>query len=158
MAACPNPFLQSLYEKQYEKMLRFAYRMAGTAEDAQDLVQETFLLALFSQDKLSGHPNPEGWLMKTLRNLALNERRRVQAHAAVPLDSVADLLGREPELPLELMLPGQLSREDREILIWRFERRMEYREIADRLGISEAGCRSRVSRAIARCRTYLDGL
>lgn len=55
---------------------------------------------------------------------------------------------------LDLLLPKQLSREEREILVWRFEQQMEYREIADRLGISEVGCRSRVSKAIAHCRRY----
>lgn len=158
VAACPNRFLQSLYEKQYEKMMRFSYRMVGTVEGAQDLVQETFLIALYNQDKLFGHPNPEGWLMKTLRNRILNEQRRVQNHMEIPLDTVVNMLSKEQDLPLESVLPKQLSKEEREILIWRFERQMDYRDIADRLGISEAGCRSRVSRAVARCKKFLDGL
>lgn len=156
VAARFDTFLQSLYEKYYEKMIRFSYRLVGTVESAQDLVQETFLLALYNQNKLSNHPNPEGWLMKTLKNLILNEQRRVQNHIEIPLDAVVNMLSKAQDLPLESVLPKQLSKEEREILIWRFERQMDYREIAERLGISEAGCRSRVFRAIAHCKKYLD--
>lgn len=156
MATHLDVFIPSLYEAQCEKMQKFAYRMVGSIETTQDLVHETFLLALFSQDKLADHPNPEGWLMKTLRNLTLNERRRIENHSTVPLEMVDNYIGKELDTSLDLLLPKQLSKEEREILVWRFEQQMEYKEIADRLGISEAGCRSRVSRAIAHCRKYLD--
>ena len=53
-------------------------------------------------------------------------------------------------------MPAQLSEEDKQLLIWRFEKQLSYREISGRLGISEAGCRSRVSRAVARCRKYFE--
>lgn len=39
-------FFRSLYEKQYEKMFKLAYRMTGSIEKTQDLVQNAFLLAL----------------------------------------------------------------------------------------------------------------
>ncbi len=152
----PDTFFQSLYETQYEKMVKFAFRMIGSMDSAQDLVQEAFLLALFNLDELSCHPNPEGWLMKTLRNLARNERRRIQNHADIPLDSLAQILGKEPDIPFELLLPPQLSKAERDILIWRFKQELDYREIADRLGISEEGCRSRLSRAVAHCRKLMN--
>ena len=68
--------LKVLYESLYETMIQVAYRVTGSVETAQDLVQETFLLALFQEEKLSRHPMPEGWLIVTLKNLARNERRR----------------------------------------------------------------------------------
>ena len=149
-------FLKSLYETQYEKLFKVAYRMIGSTESAQDLVQEVFLLALFHQDELSTHPLPEGWLMITLKNLVLNERRRMKSHPEVPLGSIVEVSGEEPSTPLDMLLPKKLSEEDRKILIWRFEQQMEYREMADRLGISETGCRSRVSRAVAHCKKFLE--
>lgn len=153
---CPDTFFQSLYETQYEKMIKFAFRMIGSMDSAQDLVQEAFLLALFNQDELSRHPNPEGWLMKTLRNLAQNERRRMQNHSDISLDSIAEILGKEPDTLFELILPSQLSKAEQDILIWRFKQELDYREIADRLGISEEGCRSRLSRAVAHCRKLMN--
>ena len=146
---------QALYEELHDKMLRVAYRMTGSMDTAEDLVQETFLFALFRQDELLRHPLPEGWLMRTLQNLVLNERRKAAARAEVPLDSLLNLADESAAAPLEEALPRQLSQQDREILIWRFEQDLDYSQIADRLGISETGCRSRVFRAIRRCRDWM---
>lgn len=151
-----NDRFQKLYEDLHDKMLRVAYRMVGSVETAEDLVQNSFLLALFRENELMQHPNPEGWLMRVLQNLALNERRRVKRHPETSLDSLLDLAGETPANALEDMLPKQLSKADREILLWRFEQNMDYDEIAERLGISETGCRSRVFRAMKRCRELLQ--
>jgi len=155
MTVWRDTFFQSLYESNYEKMFKFSYRLIGSVESAQDLVHETFFLALFNQSKLSHHPNPEGWLMQTLKNLVQNERRRLQKHPVVSLETFSNVVGEENITSLELLLPKQLTKEEREILIWRYEEQMEYKDIADRLGISEVGCRSRVSRAIAHCKEFL---
>lgn len=150
-------FFRSLYEKQYEKMFKLAYRMTGSIEKTQDLVQNAFLLALFRKEELMVHPKPEGWLMTALKNLIFNERRRSESHPEVPLESVIESLSvNDPEMPLELALPKQLSKEDREILILRFEQRLSYAEIGDRLGISEGACRSRLHRALQRCKRFLN--
>lgn len=151
-------FFRSLYEKQYEKMFKLAYRMTGSIEKTQDLVQNAFLLALFRKEELMVHPKPEGWLMTALTNLIFNERRRSESHPEVPLESVIESLSvnDDSEMPLELALPKQLSKEDREILILRFEQRLSYAEIGDRLGISEGACRSRLHRALQRCKRFLN--
>lgn len=154
--ACPAPLLRRLYEQQYETMIKIAYRMLGSMESAQDVVQDTFLLALFSRSDLAAHPNPEGWLMITLKNLAQNERRKYLRQGNLSLDILTQMPGAEPDTPLALLLPKQLSREDRTVLLWRFERKMDYQEMANRLGISESGCRSRVARAIAHCKKWLE--
>ena len=89
-----NDRFQKLYEDLHDKMLRVAYRMVGSVETAEDLVQNAFLLALFRENELMQHPNPEGWLMRVLQNLALNERRRVKRHPETSLDSLLDQIGR----------------------------------------------------------------
>lgn len=156
MAGSPNTFFHDLYRTHYCKMIKIAYRMVGSMESARDLVQEAFLLALFQQETLVCHPSPEGWLVITLKNLAQNERRRFSSHPTLPLSLFENLPGEPPPLPLEHLLPRQLSPEDRDVLIWRFEKDMSYREMADRLGITESACRSRVSRAVSRCEKYLN--
>lgn len=82
--------------------------------------------------------------MTALKNLIFNERRRSESHPEVPLESVIESLSvNDPEMPLELALPKQLSKEDREILILRFEQRLSYAEIGAgwgyRRGPAEAG-------------------
>lgn len=64
----------------------------------------------------------------------------------VPLDALFDQAAEADSPPLAESLPRRLSPQDREVLLWRFEQGLDYDEIAERLGISETGCRSRVSR------------
>ena len=155
MAGSAESFLHLLYTTQYDKLTKAAYRMIGDIESAQDLVQQVFLLALVRQKELSAHPVPEGWLMLALHNLVKNERRKQKNHPEVPLDDIVGLANQESPVSVEDILPNELSPEDREILTWRYDRQIEYEEMAERLGISESGCRSRVSRAIANCRKYM---
>ena len=55
-----NELIHTLYLQLYEKLFRVAYRMMGSSESAEDLVQQTFLLALFQGEALRAHPCPEG--------------------------------------------------------------------------------------------------
>jgi RNA polymerase sigma-70 factor (ECF subfamily) len=64
------PFLDSLYNT--------AYRLARNAEDAQDLVQETYLKAYRSFDQFTPGTNLKAWLFKILKNTFINEYRRRQ--------------------------------------------------------------------------------
>ena len=147
-----------LFLREYTNLIRLAYRLTGSREQAEDLVQSAFLLALARQEELLAHPSPGGWLAVTLRNLVLNERRRrkreqdwLAREETPPCPG-----GREDPVRLEELLPVQLSREERQILIWRYELQLDYPAIGERLGISQAAARMRVSRALARCRELLD--
>lgn len=150
-----NDFIEPLYHNEYERLFKIAYRKTQNRETAQDLVQETFLLAIFHQEKLLKHPKPEAWLILTLRNLIANEQR-VQSHKNLPLDEAAEIPETAEEVPLSELLPVQLKPEERDILIWRFEQQISYKEMSERLGISEDACRKRVLRAVNQCRELLD--
>lgn len=80
-----NSFLEALYQSTYQKLYRLAYRLVKSPEAADDLVHDTFCLAVFHQAKLRQHPNPEGWLVLVLKNLASNEIRRAENRLTVPL-------------------------------------------------------------------------
>lgn len=154
MAQDWNNFMESLYNDGYERLFRVAYRGTKNRELARDLIQETFVLSLFQRETLMRHPNPGAWLMRTLCNLMANEQR-LQRQGDIPLDEIADIPDKPGDARLEELLPVQLRASEREILLWRFEQQMEYKEMAGRLGISEALCRKRVSQAVNQCRKYL---
>lgn len=147
-----NTFITELFKREYPTLIRKAYRLTGSREHAEDLVQETFLLAVARSKELSSHPSPGAWLSVTILNLAKNERRRIENHPEISLEEVMDFPADEIPSSLGDQLPLQLSEADRQLLIWRFEKQLDYREIASRLGISQGACRIRLSRALKKCK------
>lgn len=149
-----NSWIASLYKQSYDRLYRVAFRLTGNMETAKELVQDAFTLALVHKEDLLTHPRPEAWLMKTVVNYTKNENRR-RSSADIPLESLFYIPAPEEDQGIESLLPAKLPKEDRALLIWRFEQELDYGEIANRLGISETGCRSRVSRAVEKCRKLL---
>ena len=62
------PYLDSLYNT--------AYRMTRRAEDAEDLVQETYFKAYKYYDKFEEGTNLKAWLFKILKNTFINNYRK----------------------------------------------------------------------------------
>lgn len=151
-----DELISSLYEKQYDRMYQIGYRLTGDAEKTQDVIQSTFLLALFHKDRFLVHPNQAGWLIKTLKNLIENERRRLSSRDLALNEDIFNIAAPGAGDNLEELLPTRLRKEDRDILMWRFSQELDYRAIANILGISQSGCRDRVARAIKRCRALLE--
>lgn len=155
MAQDWNEWLSGLYTTCYPRMYRVAFRLTGSSEMAEELIQDVFLMALFRREVVAAHPKPEAWLMVTLVNLAKNERRR-KSPQEIPLETLFHLPAPETPGKIEDLLPPGLSQEDRQVLLWRFEEALSHREIGNRLGISENGSRSRVFRALQACRRLLE--
>jgi RNA polymerase sigma-70 factor (ECF subfamily) len=62
------PHMNSVYN--------FALRMTGDADDADDLVQETFLKAFRFFDKFERGTNCKAWLFRILKNSFINDYRK----------------------------------------------------------------------------------
>ncbi len=69
------PFLDSLYNT--------AYRMARNPQDAEDLIQETYLKAYKYYDKFQEGTNFKAWLFKILKNTFINRYRKKQQEPAL---------------------------------------------------------------------------
>lgn len=150
-----NRFLEALYQSNYQKLYCLAYRLIKSPEAADDLVHDAFCLAVFHQAELRQHPNPEGWLVLAVKNLASNEIRRAENRLTVPLEEALTSAAAAQHTSIAELFPRNLPIQDRQILLWRFESQLPYAEIAQRLQISEAGARSRTARAVARCRLLM---
>lgn len=64
------PYLDGLYS--------MAFRLARNAEDAEDLVQETYFKAYKHYDKFEAGTNLKAWLFRILRNTFINSYRKRQ--------------------------------------------------------------------------------
>jgi RNA polymerase sigma-70 factor, ECF subfamily len=72
-----------------DTLYRVALRLAGSAADAEDLVQETMLRAYRAWDRFTPGTNAKGWLLTILRHLFINEYRRRRRHPeTVDVDTI----------------------------------------------------------------------
>jgi RNA polymerase sigma-70 factor (ECF subfamily) len=55
---------------------KFAYSLTREKADAEDLVQETYLKALWNQDKYVNNENFQAWVLTIMKNTFINEYRR----------------------------------------------------------------------------------
>ena len=58
-------------------LLRFAYKLTSDREEANDLLQETSLKALDNEDKYMPDTNFKGWMYTIMRNIFINNYRKV---------------------------------------------------------------------------------
>ena len=71
-------------------MLNFAYMLTSNREDAYDLLQDTTLKVLDNEDKYVDNTNFKGWVFTIMRNIFINNYRRI-AREATMVDQTEDL-------------------------------------------------------------------
>lgn len=146
---------EELYEQYQPELLRYAARMCGDGEFAQDLVQETFLKALQSGEVFEdlGPSQRRAWLYKTMKNLFYDRYRRAQTENAY-LDTLqAETAYWEPgiqEAENQLLL-ATLSPEDRTLFHLRYAEGYNASELAAMFHVPPGTIRARLSR----CRALL---
>lgn len=154
--------LPQLVDAHYEALYRYAYRLSGSAADAEDLTQETFGKALARLPQLREPDRARAWLFRILRNLYLHKVRDQKRHRVVPLDAVGDLPGRSTEDDMPEIDPAKLQAALDEldetfrtpIILFYFEE-FSYRDIAEQMDLPIGTVMSRLARAKAYLRTRL---
>jgi RNA polymerase sigma-70 factor (ECF subfamily) len=128
-----------------QELYRYAYRLAGAHQVAEDLVQETFMEAWRSIDKQSGAESARPWLFQILRYRNAHHRRddwRNHQQVRLPAGSdadppektraVLDTLADQDALQLALNV---LAPAIRETLLMVYVESLSCRESAKTLGI-----------------------
>jgi RNA polymerase sigma-70 factor, ECF subfamily len=154
----------ALFERLRPRLFGIAYRMLGSIEDAEDLVQETFLR--WGQADGETIREPAAWLVAVVTRLSIDRSRRcrVEREAYVgrwlpePIPTAEwgqpdDRVELASDLSMAfLVLLERLGPEERATLLLREVFDCEYEEIARVLEKSEAACRQMVHRARRRVR------
>lgn len=84
-----NAFQNKLLSVQ-RNLLNFAYTLTSNRDDAYDLLQDTTLKALDSEDKYVENVNFKGWIFTIMRNLFINKYRK-ESRSVVVVDQSDDL-------------------------------------------------------------------
>lgn len=144
-----DAFLRELFLQNHSDMLRFAAAALSSEDLAQDVVQDTFLVAQLRIDRLRTSKAPRAWLFATLKNII----GRVYKHQKVLyrlLDPGPDRdAAQEPTVPVALEYRGLIDQGELDLLIWVYCEGCSYQQAADRLQISLSACKKRIQRARA---------
>lgn len=168
---------QILVDRYYDRYARFAVRMVGNREDAEEALQDAFLRAYRALDRYEERERFAAWLLRILVNQCRTaqarraRRERVfPAHLADALDAGmldAGALGDQDDVvhPLEREeLQAELQRalarlpaEQREAVLLKHVEELSYEEMAAITGAGTSALKMRVKRACARLRELLIG-
>lgn len=155
---------EELYHRHAARLYNVAYRMAGTASDAEDLVQECFLQAFRKIGSFRGESSLGTWLYRLAMNHCLDVLRSRQARMGQQTDSLDDgtafepaaapVLGAVSRIDLERAI-GLLPPACRAAFLLHDVEGFGHQEVGAILGISEGTSKSQVHKARLRIRSYL---
>lgn len=151
------------------------YRLTGSRETAEDLMQETFLRVVRTIGEYQHDGRFESWLFRIAANLARDHARRNKrrgrpstidglTRAGEPVAfELADVGRPDPDQRLIVQEASerlsasleQLSEHDREIVMLRYFSELPFREIAEMLNIPLGTALARAHRALKRLREVL---
>ena len=157
---------EELYRQHARRLYSLAVRMIGSAEDAEDLLQEVFLQAHRKLPGFRGESTLGTWLYRLTMNHCLDHLRGRQAKMSRATESLEDENAAEPMAPAPAV-PSAISRMDLERAIAALPpgskaafllhdvEGFEHQEIAAILGISEGTSKSQVHKARLKLRSLL---
>jgi RNA polymerase sigma-70 factor (ECF subfamily) len=139
-----------LYGRHAEELVRFMVKLLGDRERAADLVHDAFVRAMRAERQLRDRGSARAWLYRIAANLARNELRRRKLIAFLPF---TDERGPDDAFDAEAAQVHDALRSipsDQAIaLVLHYQRGFTRAEIADLVGISEEGVKSRIARGRA---------
>jgi RNA polymerase sigma factor (sigma-70 family) len=133
----------------------------GDQDTAQELVDEAFARACASWRKVSRHPAPAAWVVRTALNVNISRWRRRRREVAVPdLGRVADLPGtsaasNSPVDPRIMTALLRLPARQRQVVALRLFLDLDTYRTAELLGVAPSTVKAHLARALTALRDDL---
>ena len=151
--------LERIYNEAYRAVYWTAMSLLKSEEEAEDIVQDTFITLIESYDTLKDKSKVTAWLKRIAANKCLNRLTRTKTVAvedeffeeveAVPEDFLPDSIAESADMRRIIMdiIEKSLSEDIRRTLILFYFDEMSTREIAEALGIPEGTVSRRIHSA-----------
>src|SRR5215469_14488724 len=149
---------ETLAMPMFASLYNFAHWLTHNREEAEDLVQETYLKAVKGFGSFQQGTNFRAWMYRILRNTFLTSRSGLSVKMTVGLDREEDAIGRPADTPEAVLLARadqqmvqsaleRLPVQFREVIVLCDIEEMSYQEIAEIAGIPIGTVMTRLSRA-----------
>jgi RNA polymerase sigma-70 factor (ECF subfamily) len=152
--------LDALYHRYADQLMAVAYRLTGSADDAEDVVQDVFVGLPVALRRYVDRDAFQAWLRTVTTRVALNRIRSRGRRREVPIDGSEQIVSARTTSPPEravilndaiAALPDEL----RTVFVLREIEGYTHAEIAEMLGIRRGTSEVRLFRAIRRLRRTL---
>lgn len=156
----------ALYEKYKNTLLRMAYLVSGQMDDAEDIVQETFVKCYLHIGELKKDEGFRPWLFQILYRTAYRQVKKsrrempgedvaIQADAADGTASLDRIIRTEEEDMVKRAVQA-LDFKHRTVVVMFYYNEMTTKEIAKVLGVRRETVKSRLFAARGKLKKYLD--
>jgi RNA polymerase sigma factor (sigma-70 family) len=128
--------IEDVYRRRFRAFVGIAAALVGDADAGRDAVQEAFAQAVRTRRKFRDDGPLDAWLLRAVVNTALSGRRRRARHASLdgtPLQAGAPVGRGDDDVKTALAL---LPERQRVVLFLRYYADLDYRAIAETLGIA----------------------
>lgn len=164
--------LEIITEQYYDEIYKYCRRRVDTDDVAFDITQNVFL-ALSERFASIDIAKVRKWLYETAKNKIADHYRELQKKKDMMTDVPVQELDEEQHHlhydPFNHMDDEEVERtaknivrnlepQDRELYLDRYAKRMDYRELVQKHGISEQNLRKRVSRLHSKIKNMIRGL
>lgn len=158
-----------LVQRYQDRLYTAMINVVGSTDEAEDVVQEAFIQAYIKLDTFQMNSKFFTWIYRIAFNFALSRRRKNRGQLS--LDQSRETTGNEPtdhrECPDADMVRNEsvglvrkamnkLSEDHRSIIVLREMQGMSYEHIAEILSIEVGTVRSRLNRARAQLKAFLE--
>ena len=143
--------IERLYLQLYPLLFEYARSSLSSDSLAEEAVQDTFRIACQKPEAMINSPNPEGWIMNTLKNVLKNTIRNQNISRRILLDyfasNINDITVTNDRVGLEILYEDVADLEEFKMVKAMALEGKSYLEMSQELGVSMAACRKRMQRA-----------
>ena len=156
-----------LVKSTRDALTRYVTRLTGSADDAQEIVQEAYLKVFCVLRANPACESPAALLYTAARNLAISRRRhdKVVARSETAITVAEELrtapatveqhAGRREQLQHLMLAVNRLPPKCRSVFVLRMIEGLSQQDIAERLGISVSTVEKHLSRGLRLCRAEI---